>query len=340
LAKLKKERRMNEQALAEAFEKNPLIEMGLPISLAIIMAGVGLTLSLSDFHNVVNYPRALILGSIAQIVLMPAIAFALVYLLAVPPMIAVGLVVIAACPGGTTSNIFTYLAKGNLALSILATILASLITVFSIPLFTNLALRLFTEQNMDEPLRLPVLQTIIMLVLIIFIPVMTGMLIRARNLKLAGRLEGVVGAFGMFVLIVLIGLIVWQTRNHIGFLLVQAGPAVIALNLIGIAIGFGAARLAGHDLRDGLTLAVELGIKNSTIGLMVTLTLLQSAEIAMPAAIYGLLMYVSAIGLIIFGRRLAGASPTPHLEDVPLHVPDSIDFTDHAEGIEKDGEDK
>lgn len=320
---------VEEPTLAGILEQNPLIQIGLPIALAIIMAGVGLTLRPRDFHNVVYYPRALILGSVAQILLLPALAFLIAMLLRLPPMIAVGLVVIAACPGGTTSNVFAFLAKANLALSILMTAAASLITVFSIPLFTNLALGLFTSDiAVEAPARLPALQTILMLVVVIFLPVMAGMGIRARNVHLAGKLEGVVGAFGMFVLIALVVLIVYQTRNHLLELLLQTGPAVIALNIAGIALGFGAARIAGHDHRDGLTLAIELGIKNSTIGLMVTLTLLQSAEIAMPAAMYGLLMYFFATIMVIHGRRQAGARTAPEPGEVPWHVPDDVDFPD------------
>jgi len=244
------------------------------------------------------------------------------------PAIAVGLVVIASCPGGTTSNIFAFLAKGNLALSILMTAVASMITVFTIPLFTNIALNLFTEEVLEAPMRLPVTQTVALLVMIIFIPVMIGMAVRAKSVHLAGKLEGAVGAFGMLVLVSLIIMIVWRTRHHLVDLLIQAGPAVIALNLVGIAIGFLAAKLAGQDHRDGLTLAIELGIKNSTIGLMVTLTLLESAEIAMPAAIYGLLMYLSAAALVFHGRRYAHARPLTAPGEIPMHVPDDINFPD------------
>jgi len=330
------EAQLDEGSLQDVLGGNPLVQIGLPIALAIIMAGVGLTLRPRDFHNVVYYPKALVLGSIGQIVLLPAFAFALAYLLRLPPLIAVGLVVIAACPGGTTSNVFAFLAKCNLALSILMTAVASMVTVFTIPLFTNLALRLFTEQAIDAPLRLPVVQTVLMLVMIIFVPVLLGMALRARNVHLAGQLEGVVGAFGMFVLVSLVVMIVYQTRNHLGALLGQAGPAVILLNLAGIGIGFLAARLAGKDKVEGLTLAIELGIKNSTIGLMVTLTLLGSAEIAMPAAIYGLLMYFSAAVMVFYGRKMAGARLTPERGEVPLHVPDDPGFPDdHPEARER-----
>ncbi|NKI36561.1 bile acid:sodium symporter family protein [Wenzhouxiangella sp. XN79A] len=315
---------------------NTLIQVGLPISLFIIMTGVGLTLRLRDFHNVVYYPRALILGTLAQIVLMPAVGFALAWALQLPPAIAVGLVIIAACPGGTTSNVFAFLARGNLALSILMTAAASLITVLTLPLFANWAIELFTERSLDSTLQLPITQTIAMLLALVFVPVMLGMALRAWKAELAGRLEGAVGAFGMLVLFALVVLIVIQTRDHLGELLVEAGPSVIALNLLGIGAGLAIAKWAGHDFVDGLTLAMELGIKNSTIGLTVTLTLLGSADIAMPSALYGLLMFASAGALVVIGRRHAHVRLRPEKGELPLHVPDDVGFPDDHGGRRPD----
>lgn len=317
-----------ESSLASALQGNALIQIGLPVSLFIIMIGVGLTLRLRDFHNVIHYPRALILGTAAQIILLPLIGFGLAWALALPPAIAVGLVIVAACPGGTTSNVFAFLARGNLALSILMTALASLITVLTLPLFTQIALSMFTDRALEQPLQLPVLSTIVMLLAIVFVPVMLGMGLRAWKTQLAGRLEGAVSAFGMLVLIALVVLIVVQTRDHLGELLVQAGPSVIALNLLGIATGFAVARMAGHDFVDVVTLALELGIKNSTIALTVSLTLLGSADIAMPAALYGVLMFVSAGVLVGLGRRHARVRLRPEKGEVPLHVPDDVGFPD------------
>ncbi len=315
-----------DSTLADSLGGSSLIQIGLPISLFILMIGVGLTLRLKDFRNVVDYPRALILGTLAQIVLLPAAAFALAWLLNLPPAIAVGLVIVAACPGGTTSNVFAFLGRGNLALSILMTAGASLITVITLPLFANWAIGLFTERTLEEPLNLPIADTIVMLMAIIFLPVMLGMGLRAWKTQLAGKLEGIVSAFGMFVLFALVILIAYQTRDHLLELLLEAGPSVIALNLIGIATGFGIARLAGHEFADGLTLAMELGIKNSTIGLTVTLTLLGSADIAMPAALYGLLMFVSAGILVAIGRRHANVHMRPRRAEVPAHIPDDVGF--------------
>ncbi len=317
---------VTENSLANALQGSPLIQIGLPISLFILMIGVGLTLRLKDFRSVVDYPRALILGTLAQIVFLPAAAFALGLVLSLPPAIAVGLVIVAACPGGTTSNVFAYLGKGNLALSILMTAAASLITVITLPLFANGAINLFTDRALEQPLQLPIVGTIVMLLAIIFVPVMLGMGLRGWKNELAGKLEGAVSAFGMVVLFALVILIAFQTRDHLLELLIQAGPSVIALNLIGIFAGFGIAKLAGHRFADGLTLAMELGIKNSTIGLTVTLTLLGSADIAMPAALYGLLMFFSAGVLVAIGRRHAQVNLRPRKAEIPPHIPDDVGF--------------
>ncbi len=124
-------------------ESSPLISAGLPIALFIIMIGIGMTLTLRDFRQVAVYPKGMIVGTFAQILLMPVVAFGLAWLFGVSPAIAVGLVIIAACPGGTTSNLFVLLARGNIALSIVLTVSASLITILTLPLFTNMALQHF-----------------------------------------------------------------------------------------------------------------------------------------------------------------------------------------------------
>lgn len=317
---------MNGASAASILQDNALIQIGLPISLFIIMTGVGLTLRPRDFQHVVHYPAALAWGSFGQILVMPALGFGLAWALNLPPAIAVGLIIVAACPGGTTSNVFAFLAKGNLALSILMTAMASLITVATLPLFANWAIQLFKDQALEQPLQLPIVQTVVMLLAVVFVPVLLGMVLRAWRPRLAGRLEGAVGAFGMLVLFALVVLIVIQTRDYLAELLLQAGVAVVALNLLGLALGFAVARLAGTGFADGLTLALELGIKNSTIALTVALTMLGSADIAMPAALYGLLMFVSAGALVVIGRRHARVSLRPRRGEIPPHVPDDVGF--------------
>lgn len=281
-------------------EQGPLIEIGLPIALFIIMVGMGLTLTLNDFRRVAVYPRASVLGLLSQIVLLPAIAFALVWLFGLTRPIAVGLVIIAACPGGTTSNLFTFLARGNVALSIVLTVLASLITIMTLPLFTNYAMSLYMDAG--EQIALPVLRTIATLVVIILVPVSLGMWVRVKAPALARRSEGLVSLFGMVVLAALIAAIVMQVGDQFWQLLRGAGLAAAALNLCGIALGLFGGRLSGLDIKQALTIAIELGIKNGTLGLLVTLTLLESSEMSVPSAVYSLLMFVFGLGLIVHGR--------------------------------------
>lgn len=282
-----------------------LIQIGLPVSLFIIMLGMGLTLAPRDFRNIVAYPRATIAGSIAQIVLLPMLAFAIATLLSLPGPIAVGLVIIAACPGGTTSNLFTFLARANVALSIVLTVLASLITIVTLPLFVNLAMQVYMDTG--EQISLPVLRTIATLVIIILIPVSLGMWLRYAAPAFAGRAERFVGLFGMSVLAALVVAIIVQTRNEFVELVQTAGLAAALLNIAGIALGFAAARLTRVPAADALAIAIELGIKNATLGLLITLSLLESSAMSVPSAVYGVLMFAFGIGLIGYGRSRVAA---------------------------------
>lgn len=283
-------------------ESSPLISAGLPIALFIIMIGIGMTLTIRDFRQVAVYPKGMIVGTIAQILVMPLIAFMLATLLAVPPAIAVGLVIIAACPGGTTSNLFVLLSRGNIALSIVLTVSASLITILTLPLFTNIALQYY--MGTEEDIVLPVWKTVGMLIGIVLFPVAIGMVVRTRKPEVARKAESIVSIFGGIVLAVLIVALVYGVRDQIWELLKQAGPATILLNLAGIGLGLAAGRMAGLTQRESLAVAVELGVKNGTIALMVTLTLLESSAMSIPAAVYGVLMFPIGFVLAMYGREL------------------------------------
>ncbi|WP_421865432.1 bile acid:sodium symporter family protein [Marinobacter adhaerens] len=283
-------------------ESSPLISAGLPIALFIIMIGIGMTLTIRDFRQVAVYPKGMIVGTIAQILVMPLIAFMLATLLAVPPAIAVGLVIIAACPGGTTSNLFVLLSRGNIALSIVLTVSASLITILTLPLFTNIALQHY--MGTEEDIVLPVWKTVGMLIGIVLFPVAIGMVVRTRKPEVARKAEGIVSIFGGIVLALLIVALVYGVRDQIWELLKQAGPATILLNVAGIGLGLAAGRMAGLTQRESLAVAVELGVKNGTIALMVTLTLLESSAMSIPAAVYGVLMFPIGFVLAMYGRSI------------------------------------
>lgn len=283
-------------------ESGPLISIGLPISLFIIMIGIGMTLTARDFHQVTVKPAGLIVGTIAQILAMPLAAFALCWVLDLPPAIAVGLVIIAACPGGTTSNLFTLLARGNVALSIVLTVSASLITILTLPLFANYALQLYFGTQYE--IVLPFGRTVAMLSAIVLLPVAIGMAVRAFLPRLASRAEGLVSIFGGLVLAVLVVAVIYGIRDRFLDLLIQAGPSAILLNLLGIALGLLSSRASGLSRREALAVATELGVKNGTLGLMVTLTLLDSSEMSVPSVVYGVLMFPIGFLLAAYGRRV------------------------------------
>jgi BASS family bile acid:Na+ symporter len=283
-------------------QSSPLISIGLPISLFIIMIGIGMTLTPRDFRQVATYPRGIIVGTLTQILLMPALAFLLIPLFGLSPALAVGLVIIAACPGGTTSNLFALMARGNVALSIVLTVVANLITIISLPLLANLALGMYMDAS--EDIYLPLDRTIGTLVLIVLLPIAIGMGLKSRYPAQAHRAESAVSVFGGVVLAALVVAIVYGVRNEIGSLLTQAGPATVTLILLGIAVGLVAGRLAGLTQRESMAVAMELGIKNATIGLLITVNLIGSEAMSIPSAVYGVLMFFFGFLLILLGRRL------------------------------------
>lgn len=288
-------------------EQGPLIAIGLPVALFIIMVGIGLTLTAGDFRHEAEQPRGLTLGAIAQLLLMPALGFVIVALFGLSGALAVGLIIAAASPGGATSNIVCYLGRANVALSIVLTVVASLVTVVTLPLFTEVAI---DQQGLAvSGVELPVLDTILRLVAIVIVPVLIGMAVRARAPQSAARAERSISVFGAVVLAALIVGITVDLWEDVPTYLRQAGPAVIALNLGGIAVGLLVGRAAGLPLRDRLTLAIELGVKNATLGILIAGLVSTDFTYAVPSAAYGLLMYASAAALVVYGRRRSAPEP-------------------------------
>jgi bile acid:Na+ symporter, BASS family len=296
-------------------EQSPLISFGLPIALFIIMIGIGLTLTAADFHREARQPLGVMVGTLAQVLLMPALGFGVAAVLRLEPVIAVGLVIVAACPGGSTSNLIAYLARANVALSIVLTVLASVAAILTLPLYVNLALG-WWPIGTEAAVRMPVAQTVALLIGIILVPVAIGMAVRRRAPARAASLEKAVSIFGGVVLLLLIVAIIYSVRDRFWELMGAAGPAAILLNLAGVAAGFLSAALVGLSGPDRFTMGIELGVKNTTIGMLVAVTIIGSEAMAVPAAVYGLLMYASGFALVTFGQRAF-----PRLEVRRAHVP-------------------
>ncbi|WP_428774258.1 bile acid:sodium symporter family protein [Vibrio sp.] len=282
-------------------ESNPIISIGLPISLIIIMMGIGMTLTINDFRQVAQKPKGLILGSISQIIGMPMVAFLLAWGFQLPPEIAVGLVVIAACPGGTASNLFVLLARGNVALSIMLTVIASLITIITLPVATGYALEVFSTESVA--ITLPVGQMITMMVAVVLVPVIVGMFIRYFWPNWSVKAENWVNKLGGITLLLLVVSILYDIGANLVNLLLQAGAAAITLNIVGIVAGVLIAKFSQLPSQDGLTIGVELGVKNSTLALMVSVTLLGSNAMSVPIIVYSVSMFACAFALTVYGRR-------------------------------------
>ncbi|MCH1930480.1 bile acid:sodium symporter family protein [Shewanella sp. A25] len=289
-------------------ESNQIISIGLPISLVIIMIGIGMTLTLNDFRQITRKPKGLILGSVSQIVGMPIIAVALAKVFNLSPEMAVGLVIIAACPGGTASNLFVLLSRGNVALSIMLTVIASLITIATLPLATGYAMSLFSTTSVN--IELPVEKMIAMMVGVVLIPVMVGMIVRTFWPRWAIKAEKGVSKLGGITLVLLVASILYDIGGNLLQLILQAGAAAISLNIIGVALGIFTAKYCRLPKEDGLTIGVELGVKNSTLALMISMTILSSETMSIPIIVYSVSMFICAFAITIFGRRSKASSIT------------------------------
>ncbi|MCG7438120.1 bile acid:sodium symporter family protein [Corynebacterium freneyi] len=288
-------------------QDSPVIAIGLPVALAVIMVGIGLSLTLADFREQARTPRATIIGTLGQVFLVPAIGIAVALVMNLPPIMALGLVLVAACPGGSTSNLVTYLARGNVALSIILTVVASLVIIVTLPGWLDVAGRILpgaTELSVSVPLG----QTFGLLIGIILIPVAIGMVIRAKKPELAAKLERGMSVFGALVLLLAIGAVAVDLGGEIIDMTIATGPAVLVFNIAVILVGGALAWIARVDRASQLALAVEYGIKNSTLGLVIALTVVRDEEFAVPAAVYSIVMYVTAIAVIAIGRRVIATS--------------------------------
>ncbi|MBT9310612.1 bile acid:sodium symporter family protein [Leptothoe kymatousa] len=273
-------------------ESSSLTNIFLPLALFIIMLGMGLGLTVADFKRILVEPKAVILGLIAQLVLLPFVGFVLISFFSPEPQIAVGIMILAACPGGPTSNLISYLAKGNVALSITLTAISSLITVFTIPLVVNLAMQTFL--GADAALRLPLLETIGQIAVITLIPVSLGMVLHNKAPRFAARVETWVKWLSLFFLgLIIAGLLVKERANVVDFF-AQVGGITFALMAISMSLGYGIAKLAELDNPSATSITIEVGVQNGTLAIAIAsgATFLNNPTMAIPAAIYALLMFV------------------------------------------------
>ncbi|HAJ99284.1 MAG TPA: bile acid:sodium symporter [Bacteroidales bacterium] len=278
-------------------ETNYLTDLMLPLSLAVIMLGMGLSLTIDDFKRIVKYPKAVAVGFTNQIILLPIVGFLLIKIFGMQNMdLAVGIMVLAACPGGPTSNLIAHISRGDTALSITLTAVSSLITIITIPIVVNLSLSYFMAQGEYVPL--PLLETILRLLIITLVPVGIGMIVRSKATEFAFRMDKPVKILSGVLLFVIIFATILTNSEIFVQSFRDVGLITLSLNFAMLLIGYFTSRIFALNVTQSITISIETGIQNGTLGIMIASTLLHNNAMAISPAIYSLIMFMTA-GFII-----------------------------------------
>ena len=291
------------QALSEqaAFINSEVI----PWVLRLVMIGLGLSLTLGDFKRVIVFPKAAGIGLVAQLVGLPVTAFALAMLFNAPPAIAVGLVIVAACPSGVTSNAYSFAARADVPLCVTLSAITSVVCVFTIPFLINLALTTFSNESLA--VSLPVFNMMRDLVGYTLVPLAAGMLIRAWFTSFALK---AVEPIRKSVLYLMIGVLVLGALSSYQEILdhfATAGGLVLAMNLLTMALGFGLGKVFGLPIRQVVTITFEVGVQNLALSFAITFAILQRPDLAVAGLLYAVIMPATALAFISIGRRMIAA---------------------------------
>ena len=265
----------------------------LPLILAFIMFSLGLGLTLGDFRRILGQPRALLVGVVCHFVLLPLVCYLMLQTMGVTGVFAVGFMILAACPTGTTSNLLTYLARGDVALALSFTAVASVATIFTLPLIVTWALGHFlgAARAVDVPVGLMMGQVAFVLGL----PVSLGMVARHRWCNWALRFEprATRVATVLFALIVVLAVVKNWPLLRDNF--TSLAPFAVVLNVTMLSIGFGVAWAARLSYRQSVTLGIETAVQNAALSLVIASTVLKDDAMAIPGALYGVLMYAGGL---------------------------------------------
>ena len=279
-----------------------LISVGLPLALAVIMFGLGLALTVADFRRVATEPRAVAAALAAQLLLLPALCFGLVLALGLDPVLAVGMMLLAASPGGTTANLFSHLFRGDIALNITLTAVNSVIAVVTLPVVVDLAIRWF-RPDVGGAVGLQFDKTA-QVFAVVLVPVVLGMLVRRWRPRFADAAERPVRILSAVVLVAVIVGAVLGERERIGTYLADIGIATALFCVASLTIGYLVPRLVRVDHARSVASAFEVGVHNSTLAIAVAVGVLGSTALAVPAAVYGVIMFpLAALAGVVLSRR-------------------------------------
>ena len=263
-----------------------------PLALALIMLGLGLGLTLNDFKRVLQNPKIFFVGIFSQIVLLPIIAYILLLIIKVPTAIALGVMIIAAAPGGVTSNVMTKFARGDVALSISLTAVCSLISIISVPLIVFSSAKLIGVSNISEEITMTGIA--LKMAGVVTLPVFIGMIIRkftenfiSNNIKFIERTTG-------FLFLIVFAAIWIEERNNILSYLSQAGVIVLTLNIVMMIFAYYLAKVFSSNIEQRKCIAIECGLQNGTLAVFVATQIFNDIIYVIPTAAYALIMYITA----------------------------------------------
>jgi BASS family bile acid:Na+ symporter len=284
-----------------------LTTVALPLALGIIMFGLGLSLTPADFRRVASAPKAVAIALACQLVLLPLVCFGLVKALDLPPLLAVGMMLLAASPGGTSANLFSHLFRGDVALNVTLTAINSIVSIVSLPLITNFAI---SHYDLEDTVSLQ-FGKVVEVFAIVLVPVLLGMLVRAKATAFASRMDKPVRIGSAVILAVLVlGVLIDQREDAAGYL-ADVGLAAALFCAISLVTGYVVPRAAGVREAQAVASSMEIGVHNATLAIYVAVEVLDSTEISIPAAVYSIFMFVfAALWGVLLTKRLA-KTPQP-----------------------------
>jgi BASS family bile acid:Na+ symporter len=278
----------------------------LPVALGIIMLGLGLSLTLEDFKRVAKYPKAMTIAIFCQMAILPILCFVLVLAFGLDPVLGVGLMLLAASPGGATANLYSHLSNGDVALNITLTAVNSVLALFTLPLIVNLSLDYFLASGMYVPMQF---SKIVEVFAIVLVPVSIGMIVKGRAPGFAAKMDKPVKISSALILVLIIVSVVIRERQvlveHFGNL----GAPILLFNALSMAVGYCFPRWLNVGKKQAIAIGMEIGIHNGTLAIYIALNVLNNSAMSVPPAIYSLLMFFTAAAfgfLVNAGKKEGG----------------------------------
>ncbi|MFI8975160.1 bile acid:sodium symporter family protein [Nocardia asteroides] len=281
-----------------------LISVALPLTLAAIMFGLGLSLTGADFVRIFRNPYAALVALACQLLVLPTLAAGLILLFKLPPLLAIGMMLLAASPGGSTANLYSHLFRGDVALNVSLTAINSVVAVVTVPLLTNFAVWFFYRPASDAEVVGLQFGKIIQVFALVLIPVFVGMAVRRLSASFAAKMDRPVRVGSIVVVVVVVlGAIAVERANLIGYA-ADIGIVAALFCLMSLSLGYVVPRMLGIDGRQSISCAMEVGIHNGTLAITIAVSVLGNTEMAIPAAVYSILMYpiAAAFGWVIVAR--------------------------------------